>query len=251
MPHVTSGFQPIPAVDIRGGRCVRLVEGDFARETRYADDPAEMARHWEAQGAQRLHVVDLDGARDGVRTNADVIRRLLHAVQIPVQVGGGIRATPTVQMLLDEGAARVVIGTTAVEDPDQVAQWVATFGAEAIVVGVDARGGLVATRGWRTVTELDTLSFCRTLVACGVARVLYTDIGRDGRLEGPDIEGTRAIARITRTGKEDPLRVIGSGGVASVQHLRALAKAGAEGAIVGTALYEKQITLGEALAVAC
>jgi phosphoribosylformimino-5-aminoimidazole carboxamide ribotide isomerase len=240
---VTGGFEPIPAVDIRGGRCVRLVEGDFARETRYADDPAEMARHWEAEGAQRLHVVDLDGARDGVRTNADVIRRLLRAVHIPVQVGGGIRSTQTVQTLLDEGAARVVIGTTAAEHPQQLAEWVTTFGAEAIVVGVDARGGLVATRGWRTVTELDTLSFCRTLLAYGVARVLYTDIGRDGRLEGPDIEGTRAVAHI--------LKVIGSGGVGTVEHLRALAEAGAEGAIVGTALYEKQITLSEALAVAC
>jgi phosphoribosylformimino-5-aminoimidazole carboxamide ribotide isomerase len=250
---VSSGFQPIPAVDIRGGRCVRLVEGDFARETRYADDPAEMARHWEAEGARRLHVVDLDGARDGVRTNADAIRRLLQAVQIPVQVGGGIRSADTVQALLEEGAARVVIGTTAVENPEQVAHWVATFGAEAIIVGVDARGGRVATHGWQNTTELDTLSFCRTLVDCGVCRVLYTDIGRDGSLEGPDVEGTRAIATLTRGGPtgDHALRVIASGGVGTLEHLRALADSGAEAAIVGTALYENRLTLADALAVTC
>jgi phosphoribosylformimino-5-aminoimidazole carboxamide ribotide isomerase len=250
---VSSGFQPIPAVDIRGGRCVRLVEGDFARETRYADDPAEMARHWEAEGARRLHVVDLDGARDGVRTNADAIRRLLQAVQIPVQVGGGIRSTDTVQALLEEGAARVVIGTTAVENPEQVAHWVATFGAEAIIVGVDARGGRVATHGWLNVTELDVLTFCQSLSDAGVVRVLYTDIGRDGRLEGPDVEGTRAIATLTRGGAAGnyALRVIASGGVGTLEHLRALADSGAEAAIVGTALYENRLTLGDALAVAC
>src|SRR5713226_3212654 len=136
-----ASFTPIPAVDIRGGRCVRLVEGDFARETRYADDPAEMARHWEAEGAQRLHVVDLDGARDGIRANADVIRRLLQSVRVPVQVGGGIRSIETAQSLLAEGAARVVVGTTAAEDPKVMRTWVAELGAEHVVVGVDARGG--------------------------------------------------------------------------------------------------------------
>jgi phosphoribosylformimino-5-aminoimidazole carboxamide ribotide isomerase len=232
---------------------VRLVQGDFARETRYADDPAEMARHWQAEGARRLHVVDLDGARDGVRTNAEVIRRLLRAVQIPVQVGGGIRSRATVQTLLDEGADRVVIGTTAAEHPEQIAHWVATFGTEAIIVGVDARGGRVATHGWQNTTDLDTLSFCRTLVDCGVCRVLYTDIGRDGRLEGPDVEGTRAIATVTRGGpaEQHALRVIASGGVGTLEHLRALAESGAEGAIVGTALYENRLALSEALAVAC
>jgi phosphoribosylformimino-5-aminoimidazole carboxamide ribotide isomerase len=236
-------FQPIPAVDIRGGRCVRLVEGDFAREKQYADDPAEMARFWEAQGAQRLHVVDLDGARDGVRANADVIRRVLEAVTIPVQVGGGIRSSDTVQSLLDDGAARVVVGTTAVEQPELLAEWVARFGAEVIVVGVDARQRRVATHGWQADTGRDMLDLCRELVRAGVARVLYTDVGRDGNLGGPDVEGTRAIAQI--------MPVIGSGGVASVDDLRALANAGAEGAIVGTALYERRLDLADALAVAC
>jgi phosphoribosylformimino-5-aminoimidazole carboxamide ribotide isomerase len=222
---------------------VRLVEGDFARETRYADDPAEMARDWQAEGAQRLHVVDLDGARDGVRANAAVIRRVLAAVQIPVQVGGGIRSSSTVQTLLDEGAARVVVGTVAAEQPDELAEWVTTFGSDSIIVAVDARGGRVATHGWMSVTDLDFLTFCQRLKDCGVDRVLYTDVARDGRLAGPDVDGTRAIAGL--------LKVIGSGGVSTVEHLRALAAAGAEGAIIGTALYEGRLKLSEAMATAC
>jgi phosphoribosylformimino-5-aminoimidazole carboxamide ribotide isomerase len=236
-------FTPIPAIDIRGGRCVRLVEGDFARETRYSDDPAKMARHWQAEGAQRLHVVDLDGARDGIQANADVIRRLLQSVTVPVQVGGGVRSLETAQSLLAEGAARVVVGTTAAEDPEVMRTWVAELGAEHAVVGVDARGGRVATHGWQNVTDLDVLSFCQVLKDCGVERVLYTDVARDGRLSGPDVEGTRAIA--------DLLKVIGSGGVSTVEHLRELANVGAEGAIIGTALYEGRLKLGDALVTAC
>jgi phosphoribosylformimino-5-aminoimidazole carboxamide ribotide isomerase len=238
-----ASFTPIPAIDIRGGRCVRLVEGDFARETRYADDPAEMARYWAAEGAQRLHVVDLDGARDGVRGNAEVIRSLLGSVQIPVQVGGGIRTLETAQSLLAEGAARVVIGTTAAEDPEVMRTWVAKLGAEQVIVGVDARGGRVATHGWQTVTDLDVLSFCQVLKDYGVQRVLYTDVARDGRLSGPDVEGTRAIASL--------MNVIGSGGVSTVEHLQQLAAAGAEAAIIGTALYAGRLKLGDALATAC
>jgi len=238
-----ASFTPIPAIDIRGGRCVRLVEGDFARETRYADDPAEMARYWAAEGAQRLHVVDLDGARDGVRANAEVIRSLLGSVQIPVQVGGGIRTLETAQSLLAEGAARVVIGTTAAEDPEVMRTWVAKLGAEQVIVGVDARGGRVATHGWQTVTDLDVLSFCQVLKDYGVQRVLYTDVARDGRLSGPDVEGTRAIASL--------MNVIGSGGVSTVEHLQQLAAAGAEAAIIGTALYTGCLKLGDALATAC
>jgi phosphoribosylformimino-5-aminoimidazole carboxamide ribotide isomerase len=238
-----SGFTPIPAVDIRGGRCVRLVEGDFARETRYAEDPAEMARHWADEGAQRLHVVDLDGARDGARANAATIERLLQRVSIPVQVGGGVRTIGTARTLLEAGADRVVVGTAAVEHQDALAEWLDTLGPERIVVSIDTRGGFVATRGWQTPTERETIEFCQALKQIGVRRVLYTDVGRDGMLSGPDVEGTRAVAQV--------LNVIGSGGVATVQDLVALAAAGAEGAIIGTALYEKKLTLREALAVAC
>ncbi len=236
-------FTPVPAVDIRGGRCVRLVQGDFSRETRYADDPAEMARHWQAQGAQRLHVVDLDGARDGVRANADVISRLLHAVSIPVQVGGGIRTLETARALLDDGADRVVVGTRAAEDPGALSAWLNALGPERVVVGVDARDGRVATHGWTTLTDTGVVEFCERLAALGVQRVVYTDVGRDGILGGPNVEVTREVAGI--------LRVIGSGGVSSVEHLRALAEAGAEGAIIGTALYEGRLNLQDALVVAC
>jgi phosphoribosylformimino-5-aminoimidazole carboxamide ribotide isomerase len=239
----SASFQVIPAIDVRGGRCVRLVEGDFSREKRYADDPAEMARHWQAHGAQRLHVVDLDGARDGVRANAAAIRRLLDAVTIPVQVGGGVRSLVTATALLDDGADRVVIGTAAAEHPETLAEWVETLGAERLIVGVDAREGHVATRGWRHQTAWRTVGFCRALLAAGVERVLYTDVGRDGRLSGPDVDGTREIASI--------LKVIASGGVAAVEDLKQLAEAGAEAAIVGTALYEGRIELAQALVAVC
>ena len=219
------------------------MQGDFSRETRYGDDPAEMARHWESQGAQRLHVVDLDGARDGVRANADVIRGLLRAVSIPVQVGGGVRSLETARALVEDGADRVVVGTTAAEHTERLAEWVAQLGCERLVVGVDARDGRVATRGWETMTDLDVVAFGRTLANAGVLRVIYTDVSRDGLLGGPNVETTREVAKV--------IGVIGSGGVASVEHLRALANAGAEGAIIGTALYEGRLTLKDALALAC
>ncbi len=235
-----ASFTPIPAIDIRGGRCVRLVQGDFFREKSYANDPAEMARHWEAEGAARLHVVDLDGARDGLRGNASVISRLIGTVRIPVQVGGGIRSKTTASEILSDGADRVVVGTAAAEHPETLSEWVDTLGVEHLVVSVDARAGRVATRGWKTLTGRDALAFCQQLANAGVRRVLYTEIGRDGMLDGPDVEMTGAIAQI--------LKVIGSGGVSSVEDLLRLAGAGAEGAIIGTALYEGRLTLRDAVA---
>ncbi|HLZ27878.1 MAG TPA: 1-(5-phosphoribosyl)-5-[(5-phosphoribosylamino)methylideneamino]imidazole-4-carboxamide isomerase [Chloroflexota bacterium] len=235
-----TGFQPIPAVDIRAGRCVQLVQGDFARETAYGDDPAEMARHWQAEGAQRLHVVDLDGARDGVRGNAAAISKLLASVDIPVQVGGGVRSLATARALLEQGADRVVVGTAAAEHPDVLTAWIEALGAERLIIGVDARNARVATRGWQNLTDLDVPGFCQALVQAGVRRVLYTDVGRDGMLGGPDIDGTRAVAKI--------VGVLASGGVSSAEQLRALKAAGAEGAIIGSALYEGRLTLSEALA---
>lgn len=236
-------FQPIPAIDIRGGRCVRLVQGDYGREKTYADDPAEMAQHWADQGAQRLHVVDLDGARDGVRTNAVTIERLVSRVSIPVQVGGGIRSLDAARAVLDLGADRVIVGTAAVELTDRLQEWLTALGADRVVVSVDARNGMVATRGWQTPSPRRTVEFCQDLARRGVVRVLYTDVGRDGMLSGPDVRTTRDIARI--------LRVIGSGGVGSLADVQALAAAGAEAAIIGTALYENRVSLKEALAVAC
>ena len=175
-----------------------------------------------------------------VRANADVIRRLLEAVTIPVQVGGGVRSIETARAVLADGADRVIVGTAAAEDPAGVAEWLDALGPERLIVGVDARNGRVATHGWLDMTELQAAALCARLAALGVRRVVYTDVGRDGLLVGPDIEMTREIAR--------EIAVIGSGGVATVQHLRALADAGAEGAIVGTALYEGRLSLKEAIA---
>jgi phosphoribosylformimino-5-aminoimidazole carboxamide ribotide isomerase len=214
-------FVTIPAIDIRGGRCVRLVQGDFSRETTYADDPVEMARHWQAQGASRLHVVDLDGAREGSRANADVIARLLKAVTIPVQVGGGIRGEGTAQALIDQGADRVIVGTAAAEQPAELQGWLRRLGPERVVIGIDARDGKVATRGWLETTHLEATTFARSLAQMGVVRVLHTDIARDGVLGGPNVQATRAL--IDSSG----LHVIASGGVSSIDDLRALAEAGA------------------------
>jgi phosphoribosylformimino-5-aminoimidazole carboxamide ribotide isomerase len=236
-------FTPIPAVDIRGGHCVRLVQGDFSRETQYADDPAEMARHWQSEGATRIHVVDLDGAREGVRSNAAVIARLLRSVSVRVQVGGGIRSMEVAQALLREGADRVVVGTRAAEEPEVLREWITELGEEHLVVGVDARHGRVATHGWKTLTDLSVVEFGQRLADLGVKRVVYTDVGRDGLLGGPNVEVTRELTKV--------LKVIGSGGVSNLEDLKTLAEAGAEGAIIGTALYEGRLQLREALAVAC
>ena len=236
-------FTPIPAIDIRGGRCVRLRQGDFLRETVYGDDPVAMAQRWQAEGAQRLHVVDLDGARDGVRANAGVIAALIQGVSVPVQVGGGIRTLADAEEVLTAGADRVIVGTAAVEHSDQLSHWVSALGSQPLIVAVDAHGVRVATRGWQSASDVELLSFCQVLKLQGVERVLYTDIARDGTLQGPNIEVTRSVAEV--------LNVLGSGGVATVEHLRALADAGAEGAIIGSALYTGALKLEEALAAAC
>ena len=222
---------------------MRLVQGDYARERVFADDPVEMARHWVEQGARRLHVVDLDGARDGTRPNGASIQRLLAEVSIPVQVGGGVRSLQAAEQLLADGADRVVVGTAAAEHLDALGEWLAALGPERLVVGVDARDGLVATHGWTATTHLAALDFCHQLAELGVVRVLYTDISRDGTLEGPNLDGLKRLVA-----GEPRLKVLASGGVARLDDLRALAEAGAEGAIIGTALYDGRLTLDAVLA---
>ncbi len=239
-----SAFQLIPALDIRAGRCVRLLQGNYERETVYGDDPVAVACRWEAEGAERLHVVDLDGAREGTRPNAALIARLVRAVSIPVQVGGGIRTLEAARALLDEGAERVVLGTAAVDARHRLREWLDPLSAERVVVGVDARDGRVATRGWLETTDLDARTFCASLADAGVARVLLTDIGRDGTLAGPNVGAVRQVAGDGR------LRVLASGGVSQVAHVRDLATAGAEGAIVGRALYDGRVRLADLLAAA-
>lgn len=237
-----ASFQPLPAVDIRGGRCVQLVRGDFDQQRVYGDDPVEMARRWVDDGARWLHVVDLDGAREGARPNAAVVRRLLAAVSIPVQVGGGVRSLEAAQALVADGAARVIVGTLAVEQFGELRHWVEVLGSERLVVGVDARDGRVATRGWAHLTEVEVETFCQALAREGVRRILLTDIARDGMLQGPNVALVRTIAA------HRSLAVLASGGVTRLEDLRQLAEAGAEGAIVGTALYERRFRLAEALA---
>lgn len=221
---------------------MRLTRGDFDQQRVYGDDPVEMARRWVDDGARWLHVVDLDGAREGSRPNAAVIQRILAAVPIPVQVGGGVRSLEAARELVADGAGRVIVGTLAVEAFGELRHWVEVLGPERLVVGVDARDGRVATRGWAHLTAVEVETFCHALAREGVQRILLTDIRRDGMLQGPNVALVRTVAA------DRSLAVLASGGVTRLEDLRQLAEAGAEGAIIGTALYERRFSLAEALA---
>ena len=231
----------IPAIDVRDGRCVRLYQGDYARETVYSDDPAEVAARWVSLGAARLHVVDLDGAREGAPSNLDVVKEIVSAVSIPVQVGGGIRSVETALEVLAVGVKRVIFGTVAVESPDVVEQVCRDLDPSAVVVGVDARDGYVAVKGWTESRDLLASDLLNRMEAVGVRRFMYTDIARDGTLTEPNFDAIEAI--VDRTG----VAVLAAGGISSVGHLIRLAELGVEGAIVGTALYTGDIDLKEAL----
>lgn len=236
-------MEVIPAIDIRGGRCVRLEQGDYARETVFADDPVAMAHHWFRQGARRLHVVDLDGARGGAPVNDDIISRMIASVPLPVQVGGGIRTAETVKRYLDDlGADRVVLGTAAVREQQLVAALCRRWGPR-IIVAVDARDGIVAVEGWTTSSGVAVEALIERLIRLGVPRFLYTDISRDGTLSEPN------FAAIGRLVERCAVPIIASGGVATAAHLRRLAKLGVEAAIVGRALYAGTVKLGEVLSV--
>ena len=236
-----------PAIDLRGGRCVRLQQGDFARETVYADDPVEAAGRWAAEGAAWLHVVNLDGAlgRSG-EANLAALARIREAVDLPIQFGGGLRSVEDVDRVLGLGVARVILGTVAIREPEVVREALARYGAERIAVGIDARDGRVAISGWVDVSEVEAVDLGRRMAALGVQRVVYTDVARDGMLTGPNVPATAALAR------ETGLRVIASGGVSSLDDLEQLAAHaadGIDGVIVGMALYEGRLTLREALAL--
>ncbi len=231
----------IPAIDIRGGKCVRLYQGDYAQETVYGEDPVAMAAHWVDQGATRLHVVDLDGARDGKRENADLVARIAQSTRIPVQLGGGIRDATAAAELLDIGIARIVFGTAAVDTPDQVEKTVDRFGADSVIVGVDALNGIVATRGWLSNSGLSASSLMKALQGVGVSRFIYTDISRDGTLEGPN------ISAITDILDEVQGSVIAAGGFSNVADLERLATTGVEAAITGKAIYTGAIDFKIAL----
>ena len=231
----------IPAIDLKDGRCVRLYQGDFAQATVYGDDPVAMARRWADLGATRLHVVDLDGAKSGRPVNTDAVRGIVRALKIPVQLGGGLRREEDIVAALAMGVERVILGTAAVEHADLVARMAARFGDQ-IIVGVDARNGLVATDGWTSTADVRATDLVDRVAALGVRRVIYTDISRDGTLTEPNFA---ALAELIRP---DGPAIIASGGIAVTEHLLRLAKTGAEAAIVGKALYTGAIDLEQALA---
>ncbi len=233
----------IPAIDLRGGRCVRLLQGDYAQETAYSDDPVGMAVKWQELGAPMLHVVDLDGAKAGRRVQADVVAAICTALSIPVEVSGGMRTMEDIRDALKRGASRVQVGSAAVSDPEMLRAACAAY-PEAIVVSIDAKGGEVMTDGWTKGGGVAALDLANRVVADGAARVMYTDIARDGSLQGPNIDSLRAMVAAV------PVPVIASGGITTIEQLRAVMATGCEGAIIGKALYEGQIDLREALAAA-
>ncbi len=233
-----------PAIDLKDGKCVRLVQGEMDRATIFSDSPAQQAQAFQAAGCEWLHLVDLNGAFAGAPVNAGAVEDILAAVDVPVQLGGGIRDMATIEAWLGKGLSRVILGTVAVEDPDLVRAAAAAFPGQ-VAVGIDAREGLVATRGWAEVTDVEATDLARRFEDAGVAAIIYTDILRDGAMQGPNVRATAELARAVS------IPVIASGGVASLDDLRALRDCGADlnGAISGRALYDGAIDLAEALAV--
>lgn len=234
-------MQVIPAIDLRGGKCVRLYQGDYAQETVYSDDPLETALRWVDMGATRLHIVDLDGARDGSPANLNAVERIASSVDVPLHLGGGIRDMPTARAAIDAGVSRIMLGTAAFEDSDLISALLNEFGAESVIVSVDAKDGKVALRGWTEGTGALATDLVADMAALGVLRFLYTDISRDGTLTEPNFDGVSALVNQADT------HIIAAGGIATVAQLKRLAAIGAEAAIVGRAIYTGDIDLREAI----
>jgi phosphoribosylformimino-5-aminoimidazole carboxamide ribotide isomerase len=236
----------IPAIDLKEGRCVRLEQGLMEKDTVYCDDPAAQARIWQEQGGELLHIVDLDGAFAGVPRNKAAIEAIVGAIDIPTELGGGIRDLPTVEAYLDLGVGRVILGTVAKENPALVAEACRLFPGR-IVVGIDAKDGLVAVRGWADLTEKNASEMAREMEGMGVTAIIYTDIARDGMMQGPNIEATRRLA------ESISIPVIASGGVSSlkdIENLIAIEKSGVVGVITGKAIYTGALDLREAVRIA-
>ncbi len=234
----------IPAIDLRRGRCVRLYQGDPQKETVYGDNPVEIARQWEQLGAKMLHLVDLDGAFTGLSQNAKVICSIAEEVRIPLQLGGGIRSREAVEKAISFGVSRVILGTMLIEKPDLARELVDSFG-ESIIVGIDARDGKVAVKGWTESSVVETVELASKVEQWGVNEIVYTDIQKDGTMQGPSLEGLEEI--IAKTS----LQVIVSGGISSRDDLASLKPYGnrVKGVIIGKALYTNQLTLPDAMAV--
>jgi phosphoribosylformimino-5-aminoimidazole carboxamide ribotide isomerase len=244
---MTAPFEILPSIDLRDGLVVDLYQGDYARETVY-DDPAEgYARRFLDDGATWLHVVDLDGARDGAPANAELVgqlARIARGAGARLQLGGGIRSAAVARAAIEAGADRVIFGTAAVEHPEEVAAAVRNLGASAVVVGIDGRDGLVATRGWQSASGRTTFDLAEAMIALGVIRFVCTDIARDSTLTGPNVAELEALNRAVR----GRAAVIASGGVTTVEQIGELVAAGLEGAIVGSALYAGRLTVAQAIA---
>lgn len=232
-----------PAIDLRGGRCVRLRQGDYDQETVFGDDPPAVARRWVAAGAEYLHLVDLDGAKLGRPVNGDAVQAIVAAAGVPCQLGGGLRTEEHVQQALAWGVARVILGTRALQDP----QWMESLCrryAGRVVLGIDAKDGKVATAGWLDVSECEALDLARRCASWPLAALVYTDISKDGMLEGPNLEALREVIAAV------PLPVLASGGVTTLEDVRQVRRAGAAGCIIGRALYEGKLNLEAALQAA-
>jgi len=232
-----------PAIDIRDQKCVRLRQGDFERETIYSDDPMEMARLWESQGAKALHLVDLDGAKSGKPVNLQAIREITQTVDIPCQVGGGIRNEAAIQTLLQLGISRVILGSAACKDTAWLAAMAQRY-PEQIILGIDAKDGFLATEGWLEVLPTSALVLAEKVSHLPLASIIYTDISHDGMLAGPSWQGLADMTKATT------LPVIASGGVTTVDDIRRLGKMKLHGCIIGRALYDRTLTLPEAIQAA-
>jgi phosphoribosylformimino-5-aminoimidazole carboxamide ribotide isomerase len=232
-----------PAIDLRGGKCVRLQQGDYNRETVFGDDPAEMARRWVREGADRLHLVDLDGARDGLAANKRAVESILAAVDVPCQLGGGVRSDEAIDHWLAIGITRLVVGTRALKEPD----WFRSAchrNPGRLVLGIDARDGMVATDGWREVSHVAAIDLASNWVDEPLAAIVYTDISRDGMMAGPNFQAMGEMRRAVS------LPVVASGGVTTCDDVKRLAEIGMAGCIIGRSLYEGSLQLGEAIAAA-
>lgn len=232
-----------PAIDLRGGKCVRLQQGDYDRETVFGEDPTAMARQWVEQGADCLHLVDLDGARDGHAGNAEALAAILQSVKVPCQIGGGIRDEAAIERLLEAGAARLVVGTQAIKEPIWFREMIRRYPGK-LALGLDARDGMVATDGWLNTSGTHATQLVGQFADEPLGAVIFTDIARDGMLSGPNLVG------VTEMAQHSPVPVIASGGVSSAEDIRQLAGTGAEGCIVGRALYDGRLSLADALQAA-
>lgn len=229
-----------PAIDIIGGQCVRLVKGDYSQKTTYAENPIDVAKRWESLGGEFIHVVDLDGAKSGNMPNFNLISKIASSISIPIEVGGGVRDMLCIEKYLSAGINRVILGTSALKQPDLVNQAIDRYG-ERIVIGIDAKDGKVAVSGWEDVSDVSALDFAGQMKQLGAKNIIYTDIATDGMLMGPNVDAMREMVNKVN------INIIASGGVTSIGDIEALKATGVEGAIIGKALYTGNISLREAV----